>query len=264
MSQPQVASLPLNLFSTVKALLRVALFFLAAMIFILHHEIVGFLIPRRSILLGYYLRSIQLHARFVLWLFGIKTQVKGELGNERVLYICNHLSYVDALVLFAHYPSLFITSKEIEETFLLGRLTRLGGCFFVERRREKRNDQTITNEMGLMKKRMGQGFSVFLFPEGTSSDGSTVLPFKSTFFQLAIDGDIPVKPLVLSYTGEDAWRVPWYGKMTFPDHLFSLCQGSEILARVQELESMNPREFSSRQELAGVAYEIVKGAHGKN
>jgi len=258
------SALSLNILSVPKALIRVALFFIAAMIFILHHEIIGALIPRRSVLLSYYLRSIQIHARFVLWLFGIKADVPKSQGNKRVLYICNHLSYVDALVLFAYYPSLFITSKEIEETFLLGRLTRLGGCFFVERRREKRGAETISKEMGLMKKRLSQGFSVFLFPEGTSSDGSTVLPFKSTFFQLSIDGKIPVKPLVLSYKGADAWRVPWYGKMTFPDHLFALCQGSEIIAKVRELPALDPLEFDSRHALSGAAYEMVKGAHGKD
>lgn len=263
MTTETALSLPFSFFNYLKAILRIAIFFGMALLFILHHEVVGLLIPKRSRLLRYYLQSIQLHAKFVLWLFGIRVEAP-PFREERVLYICNHLSYVDALVLFAHYPSLFITSREIEETFLLGRLTRLGGCFFVERRREKRQADTIANEMGLMKKRLKQGFSVFLFPEGTSSDGRTVLPFKSTFFQLSLDGGIPVKPLVLSYRGEDAWRVPWYGKMTFPDHLFSLLLGSEITARVEELETIEPTQFQTRHELAGHCYELVKAAYGKN
>lgn len=265
MSRAQEIALPQNLFHSLKAFLRVTVFFISALVFIVHHELIGLLIPRKSVLLRYYLRSIQHHARFVLRLFGIEVKISSQnSSDERVLYICNHLSYVDALVLFAHYPSLFITSREIEETFLLGRLTKLGGCFFVERRREKRGIETIAREMGLMKKRMNQGFSVFLFPEGTSSDGSTVLPFKSTFFQLALDGQIKVQPLVLDYEGSDAWRVPWYGKMTFPDHLFSLCQGTEITARIKTLETIDPKNYQSRYELAGAAYEMVKGAYGKN
>lgn len=257
-------SFPHNVANIAKAILRVSSFFVAAIVFIIHHEIIGVLIPRKSVLLRYYLVSIQITAKLVLKLLGIDTVVTKPKLHERALYVCNHLSYVDALVLFAHYPSLFITSREIEETFLLGRLARLGGCFFVERRREKRGPETIISEMGLMNKRLGQGFSVFLFPEGTSSDGSGVLPFKPTFFQLALDGKIPVIPLVLSYRGADAWRVPWYGKMTFPDHLFSLSQGSEIFAHIQVLDSISPKSFQTRHELAGACYEVVKEAYGKN
>lgn len=264
MTTQSLTALPLNLFTHARALLRISVFFLAALGFILHHELVGLLVPRRSVLLRYYLRSIQLHARFVLWLFGIRVELQSPPSPEQGLFICNHLSYVDALVLFAHYPSLFITSREIEETFLLGRLTRLGGCFFVERRRERRDQHTIGRELGLMKKRLGQGFSVFLFPEGTSSDGTGVLPFKSTFFQLALDGNLPVKPLVLSYRGADAWRVPWYGRMTFPDHLLVLCQGGDVRAVVRELPAVTARDFSGRHELSGHCYELIKGAYGKD
>src|SRR6476659_9379122 len=63
------------------------------------------------------------------------------------LIVCNHQSYLDVLVLFTQYPALFITSKDIERTPVLGQITKLAGCFFVERKKEKRTPELMEAEM---------------------------------------------------------------------------------------------------------------------
>lgn len=159
-----------------------------------------------------------------------------EKKPQGVLIVSNHLSYVDVLILAGRYPSLFITSVEIKETFLLGQVTKLAGCFFVERRKSKITSFTKENEMSLMKEKLAEGFNILLFPEGTSSDGQSVLPFKATFFQLATDCNIPILPVTLKYKGKAKDIVPWYGAMTFPDHLKRVCSLKSIDAHLTPLE----------------------------
>lgn len=232
------------------------------MVFIVHHTLASLIIRDEKKRLKYFLRSISLTARIGLFILNVKVNRQGLRGEvKKRLIVANHLSYLDVLVLTAYYPSLFITSVEIRETFLLGRVTKLAGCFFVERRREKRTEMTKENELKDMKEKFDANFNIFLFPEGTSSDGKGVLPFKSTFFQLAVDSETPVVPLCLKYSGESARHVPWYGNMTFPDHLLKLCFQKEIFAEINEQEEISAQ---SRHEFARVAQKYISEAYAKS
>ena len=245
---------------------RYLIFFCLCLIFIVHHELVGLVLRQEKLRLHYYLKSISWHCRLALWLFNIKVTASSASDKKlpQGLLVCNHLSYIDVLVLFAYYPSLFVTSVEIRETFLLGRLTKLGGCFFVERRKARRTSTTIVSEMESMKAQLVEGHNVFLFPEGTSSDGQGVLPFKSTFFQLALDASVPVRPLVLRYQGEAAHTVPWYGDMGFPDHLLKVCLLSEIRVSLTELSTVTPVAGQDRFALAQFCHERIQEAYAKH
>jgi 1-acyl-sn-glycerol-3-phosphate acyltransferase len=160
---------------------------------------------------------------------------------------------------------------EIRDTFLLGRITKLAGCFFVERRKVRRNADVIRQELESMKDTLNSGMNVFLFPEGTSSSGEGVLPFKNTFFQTAIDCQVPVLPLCLKYTevnGEKFNRdnadiVCWYGDMTFPDHLFKVCLQKSITVTLVELPEMNPADYESRFAMADEAYRRINETYAK-
>lgn len=238
------------------------LFFLVVVFFIIHHTVANLLIWNEKKRLKYFLRSISLTARLGLKILNVKVSRQGVRGEVRSrLIVANHLSYLDVLILVSHYPSLFITSTEIRDTFLLGRITKLAGCFFVERRKEKRTPETKDIELREMKEKFDAHFNVFLFPEGTSSDGKEVLPFKSTFFQLAVDAGKPVVPICLKYKGESASHVPWYGKMTFPDHLLKLCFQKEIFAEISEQEEIAARD---RFEFARIAQKYISEAYAKD
>lgn len=186
-------------------------------------------------------RSNAFQARIALRYLGIETF--SDESDEPVrgkLIICNHMSYLDALVLFSLYPSLFITSREIERTPVLGQITKLAGCFFIERRKDLRTEASIEAELKLMRKRLSEGFNIFLFPEGTSSDGTTVLPFKAHFFQLAIDNNIWIQPLVIKYLGENRNLAPWFGDMGFVPHFFRTCSEKNFSVSVLRLPKLAP------------------------
>jgi 1-acyl-sn-glycerol-3-phosphate acyltransferase len=205
------------------------------------------------------LKSIQLTSKVALKVLRVKINrvgVRGEVTKR--LIVANHLSYLDVLVLSTEFPSLFVTSTEIRDTFLLGDICKLAGCFFVERRRDKRSVATKEIELADMKGKFDQGFNVFLFPEGTSSDGKQVLPFKGTFFQLAIDTNTPVVPMVLKYEGENRDVPPWYGDMTFPDHLYSICSAKDLEVTLTVLPEVMEEE---KMKFAKTCYEHISHAY---
>lgn len=221
-----------------KGILKYITFNLLLLVFLFHHVLVWLFIRDEEKRLCYFLRSIQLTSRVGLKLLNIKINKNGTAEAIRGrLIVSNHLSYLDVIVLFSEFPSLFVTSTEIRDTFLLGHICRLAGCFFVERRRSHRSLLTKERELSSMKEKLNQGFNVFLFPEGTSSDGKQVLPFKGTFFQLAVDTQTTVVPICLKYEGRNRDVFPWYGDMSFPDHLFKVCQEPEVEVSVTILEN---------------------------
>lgn len=230
--------------------------------FMIHHSVAWAFIRDEKKRLKYFLRSIAFSARLGLRILNVKVNHQGIRSEvKKRLIVANHLSYLDVLVLAAYYPSLFITSVEIKETFLLGQITKLAGCFFVERRKEKRSSNTKEQELKSLHSKFDEDFNIFLFPEGTSSDGKEVLPFKATFFQLAVDSQTPVVPLCLKYSGRGAEFVPWYGAMTFPDHLLKLCFQKEILANVSEQDEIWAQD---RFEFAQVAHKYISEAYAKS
>lgn len=251
----------LNPFYVMLGLLRFSAFIIVMLAFLIVHSCLALLIRDEKQKLKVYLKSIPWFAQLGLLVLNVKVSLHGLRGEvKQRLIVANHLSYLDVLILSAFYPALFITSVEIKETFLLGKLTELAGCFFVERRKEKRLASTKEEELSDMAGKLQSGHNIFLFPEGTSSDGCQVLPFKATFFQLAVDADLPVLPLTLSYSGAGRDAVPWYGKMTFPDHLLKLCMQKEINAHVIRAEEV---KGSDRFELARITQNIIRTTYEK-
>ena len=241
--------------------------------FLIHHEIAKLFIWNEEKRLKFYLRSISRYTKMALWVLSIKVIFpRGQSEIKGKLLVSNHVSYVDALILFAYYPSLFVTSKEIRETFLLGRVCYLAGCFFIERRKSKRSNGTVAQEIKSIGEKLSAGFNICFFPEGTSSNGESVLAFKSVFFQTAIDCQRPIQPLCLRYThisgnkfsSANADYVCWYGDMTFADHLLKLCQQKSVIAEVVELPVIKWNDSLDRQGLAQIAYEAIKKSYEEN
>lgn len=240
---------------------KILLFAFHASLFLLSHALFFVLIRNEKRRLRLIVRSNAFHARIVCAYLGI--EAFHEESSERIrgkLVICNHLSYVDVLVLFTRYPALFITSREIERTPFLGQITKLAGCFFVERRKERRTPDEAERELALMRRRLGEGFNIFLFPEGTSSDGRAVLPFKAHFFQLAVETGCSIQPVHLRYLGDNRHVPPWYGDMSFLPHFLEVCRQKEISVNVRRLEKISPRG-KDRFSLKDEAENSIRSAH---
>lgn len=158
---------------------------------------------------------------------GFQVEVVGEpCAAIPTLYVANHCSYFDIMVLGSLLKAAFVAKKEVGSWPGIGFLATMAGTVYVERR--ARHSRTQRDEM--KAKLDGDLQSLILFPEGTSSDGRSVLPFKSALFSVAEGGgtSLPVQPISLSYNGLDGlpmgrnWRqyFAWYGDMELAGHIW--------------------------------------------
>lgn len=246
------------------ATIRLFLFAGHVVIFLSSHMLLTLLVRNEKRRLRLIVRSNAFHAGLVMKYLGLESFHEEANGKVRgKLITCNHLSYLDVLVLFTRYPSLFITSREIEETPVLGWITKLAGCFFVERRKERRTPEEAEKEMALMRKRLSEGFNIFLFPEGTSSDGKAVLPFKAHFFQLAIDSKSYLQPVVVKYHGANRDLAPWYGDMSFLPHFWKVCAEKNFSISIYQLPKISPAG-KDKFQLKDEAYEQIRSAYERH
>ena len=227
--------------------------------FLIHQSLAVLIIPFEKWRMKYTLFNVKVHSWLALKILNVRVKTEGQRGEVRGRSImANHLSYVDVLILAVHYPSVFVTSVEMGDVPVLGSIAKRAGCLFVERRREFRDEMTKARELKRMKDKLTSGLNVLIFPEGTSSDGMRLLPFKATFFQLSLDTGLPIVPLCLKYSGESKKMVPWYGDMTFPDHLLKLCFLMEIEASVVELGELPAfgDKFALAEKTRGMINEV--------
>ena len=191
----------------------------------------------------------QLYAWVFLRLMGFRVELKTDLcalDGRPALWVSNHLSYIDAILFSALQPMVFITSKEIENTFFLGFMARLTGCVFIERRSRAH----LSDEVAGVTSVLQRGLSVGLFPEATSTGGEGVLPFKHAFFKAAVDADRPVQPLVIQYESIDGQpidesnrdRVFYYGDVTFAEQFWGMLCCRRIDVTIHALKPIESTE----------------------
>lgn len=162
-------------------------------------------------------------ARGMARILGVRIEVRGEPPAAPFFLVANHVSYIDIVVLFTRLDGLFLAKAEIARWPVLGFLARSTGTLFVDRGRKSDLLRVIEEA----RRRLEGGFGVVVFPEGTSTDGSSVQPFKASIFQVAAANGLPVSCASVSYvTPESApparLAVCWWGDMTFGRHFLEL------------------------------------------
>lgn len=191
---------------------------------------------------------------------GLKVQVVGRPSRgASVLHVSNHSSWLDILVLGSVIEASFVSKAEVGQWPAVGLVARLGRTVFVSRRRTDTG-----KEAEEIQKRLAAGDSLILFPEGTSSDGTRVLPFRSSFLAVARDAK-QVQPVSLVYDrlgGLPACRrdrplFSWYGDMDLATHFWRVARRSGARATVLLHEPADPAAFPDRKALAAAAGEVV-------
>ena len=214
-------------------------------------------------------RIIQCFYIVALRVLAVRVTVIGALSAERpLLLVGNHLSYVDVFVLGARAPISFTPKKEVRRWPVIGFLCVMADCIFVERKPSE-----ITQAKEQMERRLDKDKIVCLFPEGTTSDGRDVLRFKSGFFSLAEEYDMPVQPVTTRYTHigneaiTDARRaeVAWVGEATFFGHVRRLLALPSISATITLHPLLSLQHYEDRKALAKAAEEMIRAevAHAR-
>jgi 1-acyl-sn-glycerol-3-phosphate acyltransferase len=150
---------------------------------------------------------------------------------ESGLIVSNHLSYLDILFYAAVMPCIFVSKSEVLSWPVFGLLARCGGTIFVRRDRAASVDEVSSR----MHEALAAGIPIVLFPEGTSTDGSKVLPFYTALFEPAVQLGAPISSAAIAYTLDDAIEADlcYYGHITFFPHLLNTLGQKGINGRIQ-------------------------------
>jgi 1-acyl-sn-glycerol-3-phosphate acyltransferase len=213
------------------------------------------------------------YQRQLAHLFGIRMQVIGTPIQDRgVLMVANHTSYFDILAIGGSAKLSFVAKSEVANWPLFGRFAKLQRTIFVERGR-----RSATGDIrDVIRDRLLEGDALMLFPEGTSSDGNFILPFKSALLGAAevvvghdANGDPlhpPVQPVSVAYTRvhgvpmgrENRPLYAWYGDMDLVPHLWEALTTGPIDVVIQFHPPLYVNQVGGRKALAQMAEQIVR------
>ncbi|KAB2648882.1 MAG: 1-acyl-sn-glycerol-3-phosphate acyltransferase [Verrucomicrobia bacterium] len=200
-------------------------------------------------------RWLQRSSRRTLKVFSLVTSSKGAPPTAGLL-VSNHLTYLDILVLVSLMPAVFVAKSEVRSWPVFGWFASLAGTLFVVR--AKRSDVSRMN--GEIERTLNGGDVLVLFPEGTSWNGSEVLPFKSSLLEPIVGSKHLLTVAHIGYSladGDVANDICYWGDMTFFPHLLKLLTKRRIEAHVCFAPVQNPA--SDRKELAAQLHaEVVK------
>ncbi len=190
-------------------------------------------------------------ARLLRWL-GVGYSSQGQ-APARGLVVSNHLSYLDILLFSAVTPCVFVSKSEVRSWPGMGWIATLAGCIYIDRSRPHGTHRVQPQ----MSAALAAGVRVVLFAEGTSTDGSQVLPFRSSLFQPAIDNHIPITAACISYEIEDgdALDVCYYGDQVLGPHSLNLFGKGNVTATLRFAASA--KIYADRKEAARELHEQV-------
>lgn len=213
-------------------------------------------------------RLIRGWSRKLLAICRIEVEVQGLAPGQAVpqgaMLVSNHISWLDIYVIHSWQPVRFVAKSEIRGWPIVGWLCDKTGTIFIERGRKRDAHRVLHHITEVMQ----QGDLVCVFPEGTTTDGSEVLPFHANLMQAPVAGGLPVQPAGLTYldaaTGKPTVAPAYIGDLSLLQSLDMILQAPPIKARLV-LGPQLRAASASRRELAESAREVVvhlcQGAH---
>lgn len=179
--------------------------------------------------------SLHHWARRLLPALGVELEIQGQLRADLPLWVANHLSWVDPVLLLALRPMGTIAKGEVAGYPLLGRWARKSGIHFVDR-----NDPTSRAAvLAGFRASLHQGGSMLLFPEGTTTRGDRLADFYDGGLGAAFELGLPAQPLRIA---SPAPHYPWTGDETLLPHLRTLLSTRTPVTLVAE-EPLHPTDF---------------------
>jgi 1-acyl-sn-glycerol-3-phosphate acyltransferase len=176
---------------------------------------------------------VRLWAREMLRVLGIELRVRGTPAESGpMLLVANHISWLDILVMHASRHCRFVSKSEVERWPLIGTLATGAGTLYIERE-SRRHAMRVVHHMA---ESLRAGDVLAVFPEGTTSDGRTLLPFHANLLQAAISADAPVQPVALSFvdvkTGEVSLAPMYVGDESLVESLWRTLTAPSLAAVV--------------------------------
>jgi len=200
--------------------------------------------------------------RGIAWVLGLKLRVIGQPTAARpVLFVSNHSSWADVVALGAVLPGCFIAKGDVARWPVISWVAKLGRTIFVSRSRG-----TVGTEQLELAKRLAAGDNIILFPEGTTSDGNSVLPFASSFLALAFGPTQPaVQPVTIVYdrldghpvNDEQRSSIAWYADMELAPHFLQLARRRSFRATILYGEPVPEGHYANRKTLTAALEQEI-------
>ncbi|MEK0412121.1 MAG: hypothetical protein RJA03_634 [Pseudomonadota bacterium] len=201
---------------------------------------------------------IQYWAKRLLRILKIKITLFGEvfkfLGKDSYLVVSNHISWLDIPVIFSLKPMTFVSASDVKTWPIIGMLAKISGAIFVERNRKSSLVEVIQamNHHFKNEKR-----SICIFPEGVTSNGYQVLPFKSNLFQSAFESNVLLLPLSIKYKENNVLtnRTSFHGSTTLFQSFKRVAKSNLIEVVVDIGRPIKPSQ--SRKDLSLKIQEVI-------
>lgn len=204
---------------------------------------------------------IQRWSQLLVAACGVKTQSLGHmLTGQPVLFVANHVSWLDIFVINVYRPTVFVAKSEIRRWPVLGWLVAGAGTVFIERHQR----HAIKEVAQQMQKNFTNQLAVGLFPEGTTSEGKVVKPFHSSLFQTAIETAVDIQPIALRYYENEkrSARVAFTGDQTLVQNVWLLLSqpGTRVHCEFLPVLLHQDNAAQGRLAIAQAAHQAIEQA----
>lgn len=209
-----------------------------------------------------------IHAWWSGWLLywcGVQVDYHGQMEQQRpVLFVLNHVSWLDIFVLNKKRATSFIAKSDIRRWPLVGWLVTGAGTVYIDRGQR----HVIKQVAAQMKKRFEQSQAVGLFPEGTTSDGFTVRPFHTSLFETALSTEVDIQPVALRFFDgqERSTRLAFIGEQSLVENIWLLLSQPGVRVECVFLEPLKHesnvqqgRSATAKQAHEALVDQVLKG-----
>ncbi len=196
----------------------------------------------------------------LLRILAVEARVEGALITQagNVLVVANHISWLDIFVLNAQHPVRFVAKSELTQWPVIAQMIRGAGTVFIERAR-RRDTHRVNQQMAQV---LAGGDVVAIFPEGTTTDGRDMLPFKSSLLQPIVEAKGHVQPVAIRYHTDDgalSLAPAYVGDTSFASSFWTVCGARRLVVTLWAQRPL-PARAAHRRELAREAELSIRTA----
>jgi len=185
----------------------------------------------------------------------IKLVITGSPTSQPALWVCNHISWLDILLLAGNNCVDFVAKSEVANWPIVGNIISRTGTLFIDRDNKFKAYRALPK----LQQRLESGTSVLIFPEGTTSTGEFCLPFKPMLYQAAIRSNILIQPVSLCYENEDGspcTDVAFIGDDEFSVSFKNILNKPKIIAHITYFPAMKAEQWH-RKEMASMNQQLI-------
>ena len=194
----------------------------------------------------------------LMWIFGLRIRAMGRPLSGPVVFAANHVSWIDISVMHSQWVMGFVAKQEIARWPLIGMLAVCGQTIFHQRG----STQSLDNVVHAMTQRLQSGQPIGVFPEGHARGGGEIGPFHARIFQAAVEAQVLVQPVAISYGFQGRWQktIAFAPGESFFANFVRLLGEPICLTTVHFLEAVDTRRIEGRRTIAEQARSQIVAA----